>query len=153
MKSLEFYAFLITEESHSASKLRKKLGRRPPQLPTLQLLTCHMCWMSNLGGWNGAVSSRWLMIEFAFIQPFPWKWKRKIDMQLKKISRIAQHTAKNIIRIENETQNKLQDKEEQTKKLKLAGWYVVQVWSWRTSVALRQPHTDLVRGCTCTGSL
>ena len=42
-------------------------------------------------------------------------------MQLKKISRIAQHTAKNIIRIENETQNKLQDKEEQTKKLKLAG--------------------------------
>ena len=74
-------------------------------------------------------------------------------MQLKKISRIAQHTAKNIIRIENETQNKLQDKEEQTKKLKLAGWYVVQVWSWRTSVALRQPYTDQVRGYTCTGSL
>ena len=31
MKSLEFYPFLITEESHSASKLRKKLERRPSQ--------------------------------------------------------------------------------------------------------------------------
>ena len=42
-------------------------------------------------------------------------------MQLKKISRIAQHTAKTIICIEDETQNKLQDKEGQTTKLKLAG--------------------------------
>ena len=47
-------------------------------------------------------------------------------MQLEKISRIAQHTAKTIIRIEDVKyklmkQNKLQDKEGKPKKLKLAG--------------------------------
>ena len=45
-------------------------------------------------------------------------------------------------------QNKLQDKEGKPKKLKLAGWHVEQSWSWRTSVALRQPYTDQVQGCT-----
>ena len=66
-------------------------------------------------------------------------------MQLKKISRIAQHTAKTIIRIEDETQNKLQDKEGQTTKLKLARRYVVQAWSWRISLALQQLYTELVQ--------
>ena len=52
--------------------------------------------------------------------------KQKINMQLEKISRIAQHTAKTIIRIEDVKyklmkQNKLQDKEGKPKKLKLAG--------------------------------
>ena len=81
--------------------MRKKLERRPPQLPTLQLLACHMPLNVKPQWLKRSCFAKMADDRVCLHITVTMEIKQKISMQLEKISRIAQHTAKTIIRIED----------------------------------------------------